>query len=593
MHARRLTTTDRIVAVVSPDSDRPVRRLERWTTEHGVALTTVPVGESPPGLSRDGEATLGVAVGGDGTFLQAVRQFAPHGIPILGVDTGTLAFLVRVPADGVGAALTEIVLGRAAVERRPRLTVAASDLSTTALNDVVVRPRPPDDPVDRKTVGIDVYVDREYVGEYHGGGVVVSTATGSTGLALSAGGPIHDPRASEAVQIVPLETHSLGVRPLVVGPDTPITVVPDGPTTLRVDGGQRYRELEPGTPLHVDGTAPPAELVTTRLDDQFYDTLEARLGWSVRDDDDPRTDPTPPTTPTRVDADGSTRSVTPVRTDAVDPTRPTETDDPARVSGADPDVPVDLSRALRVAVDAVESVAEPLRRRHGDVDTEHHKTDSADIVTDADRLAEETITATLDAEFPQCACLSEECGATRGDGAATWIVDPLDGTSNYANGNPNYCVSVGLVADGVPVLGVVHAPETGDLWTEIRDRFARLNGDPVSTTDREALSESVLMSGYDPGGAFLREFYDDARGIRRLGSAGLHLCHLASGATDAVWEYDTAPWDVAAGVVVARAAGATLTGLDGEPFEFDAWGRRTPLLGTNGPLHDSLSTRTP
>jgi len=262
---------------------------------------------------------------------------------------------------------------------------------------------------------------------------------------------------------------------------------------------------------------------------------------------------------------------------------------------ADPDVeyetPVDLARALRVAVDAVESVAEPLRRRHGDVDRERHKTDSADIVTEADRFAEETITAILDAEFPDCGCLSEERGPTDDDGVATWVVDPLDGTSNYANGNPNYCVSVGLLVDGEPTLGVVHAPETGELWTGVRGAFARLNGRPVTTTARSTLDESVLMSGYDPDGAFLRELYHDTRGVRRLGSASLHLCYLASGAADATWEYDTSPWDVAAGLVIARAAGATVTGPDGDRFEFGDWERRTPLLGTNGLLHDRLVGR--
>jgi len=569
VHARRLTTTDRIVAVVSPDSGRAVDRIRTWAADRGVGVTTVPVGETPP-ESGDHETTLGVSVGGDGTLLQAIRQFAPRNVPVLGVDTGTLAFLVRVPVDGIDGALTEATRGHARIERRSRLAVTAPELAATALNDVVVRAPPPADPVDRKTVGLDVFVGTEHVGTYHGDGVVVSTATGSTGLSLSAGGPVHDPQRSETVQIVPLATHSLGVRPLVVGPETPVTVVPDGSAVAVVDGGQRRHELTAETPLRVDGTAPPAELVATSVDDSFYDTLGDQLGWHVRDGG-------PATASAAAPDEWAVGDVTHDRPEA------------------DPDVeyetPVDLARALRVAVDAVESVAEPLRRRHGDVDRERHKTDSADIVTEADRFAEETITAILDAEFPDCGCLSEERGPTDDDGVATWVVDPLDGTSNYANGNPNYCVSVGLLVDGEPTLGVVHAPETGELWTGVRGAFARLNGRPVTTTARSTLDESVLMSGYDPDGAFLRELYHDTRGVRRLGSASLHLCYLASGAADATWEYDTSPWDVAAGLVIARAAGATVTGPDGDRFEFGDWERRTPLLGTNGLLHDRLVGR--
>jgi myo-inositol-1(or 4)-monophosphatase len=386
--------------------------------------------------------------------------------------------------------------GRARIERRSQLSVAAPELSATALNDVVVRAPPPADPVNRKTVGLDVFVGTEHVGTYHSDGVVVSTATGSTGLSLSVGGPVHDPQRSETVQTVPLATHSLGVRPLVVGSETPVTVVPNRPAVAIVDGGQRHHELAAETPIRVDGTAPPAELVATSVDDSFYDTLGDQLGWHVRENG-PATESA--AAPAEWVVGGATN------------------DRPETGFDVEYETPVDLGRALRVAVDAVESVAGPLRRRHGDVERERHKTDNADIVTEADRFAEETITAILEAEFPACGCLSEERGATDRDGVAIWVVDPLDGTSNYANGNPNYCVSVGLLVDGEPTVGVVHGPETGELWTGVRGAFAWLDGRPVTTTTQSTLDESVLMSGYDPDGAFLREFYDDTRGVRRLG----------------------------------------------------------------------------
>ena len=112
----------------------------------------------------------------------------------------------------------------------------------------------------------------------------------------------------------------------------------------------------------------------------------------------------------------------------------------------------------------------------------------------------------------------------------------------------------------------------------------------VATTDRDQLDESMMLSGYDPDGLFLQHFYQSSRGVRRLGCAALGLCYLASGSVDAVWEYDTYPWDVAAGLVIARAAGARVTHADGTLYDLrlDEDEKRAELLGTNGPLHEDV-----
>jgi myo-inositol-1(or 4)-monophosphatase len=170
------------------------------------------------------------------------------------------------------------------------------------------------------------------------------------------------------------------------------------------------------------------------------------------------------------------------------------------------------------------------------------------------------------------------------------LLDPLDGTGNYVNGNPNYSISVALLDNGEPVMGTVYAPEFDDLFEAIAGGKAYLNGQVVGTTDRDELAESMLVSGYDPDGTFLTHCYQATRGIRRFGSAALHLCYLASGSADAVWEYDTYPWDIAAGIVIARAAGAQITDVEGSPYRFDEENDndRKELLATNGPLHDAL-----
>ncbi|MFW6153137.1 MAG: inositol monophosphatase family protein, partial [Halobacteriota archaeon] len=152
-----------------------------------------------------------------------------------------------------------------------------------------------------------------------------------------------------------------------------------------------------------------------------------------------------------------------------------------------------------------------------------------------------------------------------------------------------YAVSIALVRDDEPVVGVVYAPETDELFSAIKGGHAYRDGKRIMTTEREQLSESVFMSGYDPEGTFLAHFYNVTRGVRRLGSVSLHLCYLASGSCDATWEYDTYPWDTAAGVVIARAAGAKLTDSAGEPYTVYGEGRhRNELVGSNGPLHDAV-----
>lgn len=138
-------------------------------------------------------------------------------------------------------------------------------------------------------------------------------------------------------------------------------------------------------------------------------------------------------------------------------------------------------------------------------------------------------------------------------------------------------------------MGVVYVPETDNMFHAIADGAAYENDVQLATTDRGSLDESMLFLGNDPDGSFLAHYYEATRGVRRLGSVALNLCYLASGSADAVWEHDTDPWDVAAGIVIARAAGACITDVNGDPYtvEFDVEDRKE-LLGSNGPLHPAL-----
>ena len=550
MRGRRLATIEHIIAIVSPGSEEVVERLDRWTSENGLEFSTVDVGNDIETPWDEEMETLGITIGGDGTFLEGIKQFAPRGIPILGINTGTLAFLVRVDVEDLEEALTETIQGRAEVDRRQQLHVSGPELDATGINDVMIQHPMPEDPVERKITKLDAFADGEYVGEYDGTGLAVSTPTGSTGVSLSAGGPIHNPQNNSSLQIVPLQTHKMGVRPLIVSNDTKIDVVAQEAADLLVDGGRHHVHLDEGDSARITGADTSANIVRTSYDDDFYTAISELLGWGAR---------------------GSVGKELP---------------DQLQTTGTEEET--ELEHALRVATEAVKSVQEPLRELHGRVESVTFKTDKSDIVTEADYLSENIITTALENEFPAHGIRSEEDTYVEGGSAFTWLIDPLDGTGNYANGNPNYSVSVGLLRDGEPVLGVVYAPETDELWTAIKGEQAMRNGQPIGVTDRSELAESMLMSGYDPDGAFLTHFYQDARGVRRLGSAALHLCYLASGSADAIWEYDTYPWDVAAGIVIAEAAGATITDTRGDRFELPGEEERSPMVGTNGHIHDEV-----
>ncbi|SEW29927.1 NAD(+)/NADH kinase [Natrinema salifodinae] len=557
MIGRRLATTEEILVLVSPDSDEELRTVEQWGRSHDVPVHAVGVGEDIDPVYDPGTEYLGVTLGGDGTYLEGVRQFSPKQIPILGVNAGTLAFLASVSPGDLTDALEEAVRGTARIDQRQQLHVDAADVDCTGINDVMIEHVPPENPVDRKITRLEVFADEEFIGQYEGSGLAVSTPTGSTGISLSAGGPIHYPRNNESLQIVPLHTHRLGVRPLVVDAETTIRVVSAGPANLLVDGGRAQATLEEDATVTIEGAETPAFVVTTSYDDDFFTSVSEKLGWGVRDGN----------------ADvGSKR----VRTR-------TQTREPPHE-----DV---RSSARHVAKEAARAAGQPLRELHGQTESIEYKTDKSDIVTEADYKAENIITTVIESEFPDHGIRSEESVQRPSDGECehTWLIDPLDGTGNFAHGNPNYSISIALLENDDPVVGVVYAPETDELFSAIAGDGATLNGNPLSTTDRTALDECMLLSGYDPDGTFLSHTYHEARGVRRLGSAALNLCYLAAGTVDAVWEYDTYPWDVAGGLVIARAAGATVTNADGQPYdptaELDA---RNELIGSNGPLHETL-----
>jgi len=196
-----------------------------------------------------------------------------------------------------------------------------------------------------------------------------------------------------------------------------------------------------------------------------------------------------------------------------------------------------------------------------------------DVVTNADYASERMVIDAIMDRFPDDAILAEEsgehAGVLRDDGShngRTWVIDPLDGTVNYANGIPYYCVSIGLVVDDRPAVGVIFDPARDDLYDAVADGPARLDGEPVHASSKEALSDYVVSLAVIGRGGLARErrIAPSIRIHRRMGSAALALVYVANGRFDAfVQNGGLSPWDVAAAGLIAERSGAVVTSLTG------------------------------
>jgi myo-inositol-1(or 4)-monophosphatase len=214
-----------------------------------------------------------------------------------------------------------------------------------------------------------------------------------------------------------------------------------------------------------------------------------------------------------------------------------------------------------------------LRRRQAGRRTVSSKGGVGNIVTEMDHASERLILGGIRRAFPGHAIVAEESGAS-GEAECRWHVDPLDGTVNYAHGFPLWSVSIGFEVRGRLEAGVVYCPGLGDLYEASRGHGARRNGKPIRVSGTKRLDRALLVSGfpYDwklkiaalkAWGAFVRR----AQAIRRLGSAALDLCLIADGRLDGYWERGLGSWDLAAGVLIAREAGAVVTDLRGNRFD--------------------------
>src|SRR5947208_3280422 len=246
-----------------------------------------------------------------------------------------------------------------------------------------------------------------------------------------------------------------------------------------------------------------------------------------------------------------------------------------------------LNFAIQTAKDAGRVLAEKFGRviqisQKGEID----------LVTEADIASEKLIIERIQTHYPRHSILAEESGASDHERAEfRWIVDPLDGTTNYAHGYPCFCVSIGLECKGRLEIGVVYNPMLDEMFSAERGRGVSLNGRRIRVSPTPTLKSALLCTGfpYDvrERNEFARHFANfimNAQGVRRDGAAALDLAYVAAGRFDGFWEEGLKPWDVAAGALIIEEAGGRITDYRGGPLDI----HKPPVVASNGLIHEDM-----
>lgn len=218
---------------------------------------------------------------------------------------------------------------------------------------------------------------------------------------------------------------------------------------------------------------------------------------------------------------------------------------------------------------------------------------SINLVTNVDREVEDILIGSLRRKFPDTGFLSEEAGEIKPGSAVRWIIDPIDGTTNFAHGFPFYSISLALEKDKKPILGLVYDPVRDELFSAENGRGARLNGNPIRVSSQKDLKKSLLMTGFsyklgesmEANFAHFKDFLIASQAVRRAGAASLDLCYVACGRLDGFWELDLNPWDTAAAWLIVKEAGGEVTTFNGKPYSHYL----KQILASNGKIHRQMS----
>lgn len=249
---------------------------------------------------------------------------------------------------------------------------------------------------------------------------------------------------------------------------------------------------------------------------------------------------------------------------------------------------------LEAAIHAAKKAGSVLMDHFGKLTDIQNKSYEGDLVTEADRESEEVILEYLQTQFPTHSFLAEESGSiNKNSKEYLWVIDPLDGTTNYAHQFPNFSVSIALNFNGKPIVGVVFNPYYNELFTATSGKGAKLNGNAIHVSKIKTLQKSLLVTGFaydrrdniDNNYNEFSHMTQISQGVRRMGSASLDLAFVACGRLDGYWEKGLKEWDVAAGILLVVEAGGKATDYDEDPIDLHS-GR---VLATNGLIHKLLS----
>jgi myo-inositol-1(or 4)-monophosphatase len=247
---------------------------------------------------------------------------------------------------------------------------------------------------------------------------------------------------------------------------------------------------------------------------------------------------------------------------------------------------------LTLAIEAAKQAGKFLKDNVGNISTIEMKSTEINLVTDIDKRSESMIISMIKKQFPTHDIIAEESGRTAGTSDYRWIIDPLDGTTNYTHGLPLFCVSIGVENKGDIIAGVIYDPLRDELYTAEKGSGAFLNGRRIQVSTEDRLIHSLLITGFpynvkdNPHNAIghFNNLVIAAQGIRRLGSAALDLAYVACGRAEGFWEVNLHPWDISAGVLIITEAGGTVTDFERKPVN-----AYTPnIVASNGKIHDEI-----
>jgi len=247
---------------------------------------------------------------------------------------------------------------------------------------------------------------------------------------------------------------------------------------------------------------------------------------------------------------------------------------------------------LEFVIDIVRRAGQLTREGYEQAHEIDRKSSEIDLVTEMDHAAEQLLVSAIRERYPDHAILSEEGHGVEQTSDYLWVVDPLDGTVNYAHGFPMFAVSVAVQKRGETVLGVIYEPLRDELFAAEKGAGATRNGEPIRVSDTDRLQDALLATGFpydratrsDNNVAEFSRLVTRVQGIRRGGAAALDMAYLATGRLDGYWEQHLFPWDWTAGALLVSEAGGIITDFDGGPWSLDT----VKIVVTNGRLHQEL-----